>query len=96
LDSTGKGVIVPYGEGEDIIAELCSASGRYDVTKLLRKAQRYSVNVFSHEMDILKKAHAIILPIPEKDWIRCLNKPWYDDEFGLTLEAKGGFGADII
>ncbi|MEG6550131.1 CRISPR-associated helicase Cas3' [Desulfocurvibacter africanus] len=59
IDAPTKGIIVPYGEGKEIIAELCSALGPYQLRHLLRKAQRFSVNVFPNMLEKLSQTHAI-------------------------------------
>jgi len=47
IDSAATSILVPYGEGERIIADLCSTDILYEKKVLLRKAQRYSRECFS-------------------------------------------------
>ncbi|MEC2626141.1 CRISPR-associated helicase/endonuclease Cas3, partial [Bacillus cereus] len=53
IDDITTSVIVPYEEGKDIIAELNSNNSIEDLTRLLRKAQQYTVNVFNYEKEKL-------------------------------------------
>ena len=94
IDTAGQGVIVPYGEGREIIAELCSFSGRYDLRALLRRVQRYTVNIFPFALEQLQ-AQGAVHAVAELDGVLCLNEAWYDQEFGLLEQGKGGFGAVI-
>ena len=49
IDAPTEGVIVPYRDGADIIATigLCGSIG--EAKKLLRRAQRYSVNIYPYQ-----------------------------------------------
>jgi len=86
IDAPTEGVIVPYGkEGERIIADLC---GAFDVKKqydLLKKAQRYSVNVFPN---IFRKLldNQCIHEVQEGSGIMYLESQYYSAEFGLSVE----------
>lgn len=95
VDSAGRGVIVPYGEGREIITELHSASGRYDWRRLLRRAQRYTINVFPWALERLQSQRAV-RGIPELEDVLCLDGRWYTDEYGLVKDAKGGFATEIF
>ena len=86
IDSATQGVIVPYGEdGEKLIADLCGAfyiKKQYD---MLRKAQRYSVNVFPNIWKILSERKCIH-EIQEGSGIMYLDGQNYSNEFGLSTE----------
>lgn len=81
-----EGVIVPYGkDGEKIIADLC---GAFDVKKqydLLKKAQRYSVNVFPNIFRKLSD-NQCIHEVQEGSGIMYLESQYYSAEFGLSVE----------
>ena len=84
IDSPTQGIIVAYEEGKRIINELCSA---YDVEKqfkLLRVAQRYSVNVFPYEWEKLADMGAIH-EVQKNAGIYYLNEEHYDQHFGLSM-----------
>lgn len=86
IDSLTRGVVVPYGKGgEQIITELCRA---FDINKqyrLLKKAQRYSVNLFPYEFEKLAKVKAI-REVQEGAGIFYLDNQYYSDEFGWCDE----------
>lgn len=49
IDTPADGVIVPYSEeGRSIITKLCASGDPEEIRKLLRKSQRYSVNMYSN------------------------------------------------
>lgn len=88
IDSPTRGVIVPYkSEGEDIIAELCSVPMLEKQYKLLRRAQRYSVNLFPHEFKRLCDAGAIY-EVQKGAGIFYLEKQNYHKDFGLSDEIS--------
>jgi len=87
IDSPTQAVIVPYGkEGKNLIAELGRVAKEFDVKtyrKLLKQAQKYSVNVFPNVWRRLqeeKSVHEIQLG----EGIYRLDKEYYSDKFGLS------------
>jgi len=86
IDAPTEGVIVPYGkEGEKIIADLC---GAFDLKKqydLIKKAQRYSVNVFPNILMKLSD-NQCIHEVQEGSGIMYLECQYYSNEFGLSIE----------
>ena len=78
-------VIVPYGEGAELIAKLCGEWDPKEMHRTLQKAQRYSVNVFPNVWDKLQKESALHETI-EGSGIYYLNERYYNDEFGLSLD----------
>ena len=87
IANAGQGVIVPYGEGNEIISELCGGFEPGKQFETLRLAQRYSVNCFSYEIDALFKAGAL-LEVQEGSGIFYLARTHYHPELGLTLEQS--------
>ncbi|MEW6488908.1 MAG: CRISPR-associated helicase Cas3' [Thermodesulfobacteriota bacterium] len=86
IDSETEGVIVPYGqEGERLIAELCSASQVQRKFELLKAAQRYSVNLFPHEVRKLKEMSRL-----HETWdgsgIYYLDERHYSAQFGASTD----------
>lgn len=56
-------VIVPYGEGKDLILELCSARAERDLPyalSLLEKAKLYTVALFQYQVDHLTMERSLI------------------------------------
>ncbi|MEW6083895.1 MAG: CRISPR-associated helicase Cas3' [Chloroflexota bacterium] len=83
IDSLTRGVIVPYKDGEKMITELCGAFGLEKQGKMLKQAQRYSVNLFDHQFRELLKAGAI-QEVQEGAEVYYLDKQYYSDEFGWS------------
>jgi CRISPR-associated endonuclease/helicase Cas3 len=83
IDSPTRGVIVPYKAGNQIISELCSAFGLDKQGKLLKQAQRYSVNLFEYQINMLSKAGAIQEVQPGAG-IYFLNEQYYSEAFGWS------------
>jgi CRISPR-associated endonuclease/helicase Cas3 len=89
IDSPTQGLIVPFGEeGKDLIAALCAAYDLAAEFQLLRKAQRFSVNVFAWERDALERSRAIY-EAQQGAGVFCLQEGFYSNEFGLTLDSSG-------
>jgi CRISPR-associated endonuclease/helicase Cas3 len=89
IDAPTKGVIVPYKEGEGLITDIC-ASVDPDKTKLLlRKAQRYAVNLFPWQVNALNERGLIKETAPGSG-IQYLDGKCYDGkETGLDIETSG-------
>jgi CRISPR-associated endonuclease/helicase Cas3 len=88
INAPTRGIVVPYGkEGKEIICDLCSA---FDVEKqyaLLKKAQRYSVNLYPWRFDKLAdKSTGAIMEAQEGSGIYYLDETYYDDNFGISDE----------
>ena len=81
IDSPTRGVLVPYKDGEKIILELCSTYDIKTQVRLLMKAQRYSINLFDHQMRKLQDAGAIH-EVQEGVGIYYLDEQYYSHEFG--------------
>ena len=89
INSLTQGVIIPHGEGNDIIVELC---GAYDIEKqqgLIKKAQRYSVNLFPHEFKKLADKNAI-REVQKGAGIFYLDKQYYSEKFGWSDNPVNG------
>jgi CRISPR-associated endonuclease/helicase Cas3 len=84
IDSSARGVIVPYGEaGKRIIAQLCGTQELEKKYKLLKAAQRYSVNVFSGIFDKLVK-QGIIREVQQDVGVYYLDDQYYSDACGVS------------
>ena len=84
IDSPTRGIIVHYkDEGERIINELCATTKLEEQYRLLKKAQRYSVNVFSYMFDKLLKQE-IIHEVQKGIGVIYLDKKYYSDEYGIS------------
>ena len=80
-------VVVPYGQGQDIIAQLYSNTGLTEKRTLLRKAQAYTVNVYSNDLERLKRSRA--LHEIEDLGILTLNPGYYCENLGLCPQGTG-------
>lgn len=86
IDSSTIGVIVPYGaEGKQIIADLCAAFEVEKQYKLLKQAQRYSVNVYEGVFKNLAE-NGIINEVQNGTGVFFLDSQYYSNEFGLSRE----------
>ena len=88
IDSPTRGIVVPYKEGAEIISQLCAAKNLEKQYQLLKKAQRYSVNIFSHLFDELLQKKAIH-EVQEGTGVFYLDKRYYTVEYGLSTEPAG-------
>jgi CRISPR-associated endonuclease/helicase Cas3 len=90
IDSLTQGVIVPYGEdGDKIITELCGAHELEKQYKLIKKAQRLSVNLFPHEFRKLADKNAI-REVQKGAGIFYLDKQYYSEKFGWSDNPVNG------
>jgi len=86
IDDATQAVIVPFEEGKKIIAELCSIYDPKMLAPLLRRAQRYSVNLFPVHLKVLDEANAI--HEIQKGWsIYYLDEQHYSDRTGVSITA---------
>lgn len=80
-------ILVPYGKGKQLIAQLCSDRCRYDLTtraEVLREANRYSVGVYAYQKKLLEQRHALI-PVCGGCAL-VLAEGFYDETVGLLAE----------
>ena len=87
IDAPTHSIIVPFGHGQCVIANLCAISKDFDLVKYyqcLKQAQNYSVNVFPNvwkELCDLSAVHEI-----QGEGIYYLDDCYYSIEFGLCTE----------
>ncbi|WP_459965874.1 CRISPR-associated helicase Cas3' [Paenibacillus sp. JCM 10914] len=90
IDSPAKTVLVPYEDGKEIIAELNGAGRIEDLTKLMRRAQAYTVNLFEHELRRLDRSGGLESCLDGK--VLVLKDGAYNDEFGMDVENESWSG----
>ncbi len=95
IDSSTRGVVVPYGEGNEIIADLCGAFALEKLGRLLKRVQRYSVSLFAHQFDGLVKAGAIH-EVQVGAGVYYLDKQYYSIEFGRADEPANSMDTLIV
>ncbi|PER38991.1 CRISPR-associated helicase/endonuclease Cas3 [Bacillus thuringiensis] len=94
IDDLTTSVIVPYEEGKGIIAELNSNSSIEDLSRLLRKAQQYTVNLFNYEKEQLIINDGLVYYLDGE--ILALKEGAYNDEYGLNLLNESDFKTAIF
>lgn len=95
IDANTEAILVPYGEGKELIATLTGGEP-IDYKKFLKKAQQYSVNVFPYELRILKQEGLIRAADfgSFKIWIALESA--YGDEYGLSVKGEAGLGLQMM
>lgn len=90
IDAPTVGIIVPYDkESRNIISELCALSIEClaQKSKLLRKTQKYMVNVFPSDFfKLIDKG--CIYEIQEGSNIYYLDERYYNQNYGITFEES--------
>jgi len=91
IESITRGIIVPYGkDGKDIINRLCSVQELEKQYKLIRRTQRYSVNVFPDVLQRLQERS--VHEVQKGSGILYLDEQYYSDEFGLSEKPVNEMG----
>ncbi|MGC9471809.1 MAG: CRISPR-associated helicase Cas3' [Bacteroidales bacterium] len=86
IEAPTIGIIVPYStEGKNIINELFSQFAMEKQNKLLKKAQRYTVNVFPSLLKMLIREKAI-REVPGIGVLTLSDERYYHPDFGLNSE----------
>ncbi|MDY6324730.1 MAG: CRISPR-associated helicase Cas3' [Catonella sp.] len=84
IGAEGYSVIVPYGEGKEIVADLCGED-KDKAYKAVKRAGKYTIQLFKYEFENLKDAMYTALD----GTVYILNENHYDcDGTGLVEEAK--------
>jgi CRISPR-associated endonuclease/helicase Cas3 len=61
IDNHTHAVIVPYGDGIQLIGQLCGIDPRYpEFYRVLRQAQKFSANIFPNVWEQLLRAKAVV------------------------------------
>jgi CRISPR-associated endonuclease/helicase Cas3 len=96
IDAPTSAVIVPFGdEGAQIVTQLQEARHPHEIGPLLKRAQVYSVNLFPHALDSLRRAGAVYETREGSD-IYYLNAQYYSGEVGVCDEPATRNGAIIV
>ncbi|WLR42883.1 CRISPR-associated helicase Cas3' [Bacillus carboniphilus] len=85
IQSAAHTVIVPYGEGNEIIADLNENLSIEKLSTTLKKAQQYSIGVYEHELNKLSISHGIEY-LHDGRFIE-LKEKFYDERYGLNVEG---------
>lgn len=95
IESLTRGVIVPYEHGKVVIAELCSAPKSDKQYQLLKKAQRYSVNLYEHQFRQLAEIGAI-QEVQSGIGVYYLDEQYYSEEFGWSDKPVNAMTTTIV
>ncbi|AQP37132.1 CRISPR-associated helicase Cas3' [Vibrio anguillarum] len=91
IDAPVHSVIAPFNdEAKDIITQLCALDKRFDIAsyrRLLKAAQKYSVNIFPNVWQKLTDQQAVY-PIAQDEAVFYLSEEFYSQDFGLSVEVS--------
>ncbi|MCR8644608.1 CRISPR-associated helicase Cas3' [Paenibacillus sp. N1-5-1-14] len=90
IDNLTTSVIVPYGDGKEIIADLNGAGSIDDFSRLMKKAQQYTVNLYEHEVRKLDQNSGIESCLDGKVYV--LKETAYSEDFGCDIENDSQMG----
>ncbi|GED28196.1 CRISPR-associated helicase/endonuclease Cas3 [Brevibacillus agri] len=90
IDDQTTTVLVPYGEeGKEMIARLNGDETIENLSRLLRRAQQYTISLFSYEREQLVKNDGLVSLLDGK--ILALKESAYSGEYGLDVENDSRF-----
>lgn len=84
FDTNSESVLVPYGEGKSIIAELPEQVTRHElshIAKLLKKAKPYTVSVTTRQLEQMQRNGMLFTRLDGT--IHVLNDGYYDNNIGI-------------
>ena len=84
IDQDTVSVIVPFGEGEEVIAQLCSDQPLRERIRTKRRAQQYTVAIWRDAFERLRREGAIYPAGDSAEY--ALAKEYYSDELGLLVK----------
>ncbi|MFT5874738.1 MAG: CRISPR-associated endonuclease/helicase Cas3 [Clostridium sp.] len=84
IDQNTTGVIVPYGEGEELITLINGQCSLGELKQYLRKAQQFSVNIYETDKRKLEQMGGLIGL--KDNAIIALRKEFYTEDAGVTFE----------
>lgn len=87
IEANTEAILVPYGEGEKLIADLTSGE-QVDYKNFLKKVQHYSVNVFPHEMRALQQEKLVVAIDFGVFKIWMAKDGTYDNNYGLSVKGE--------
>jgi CRISPR-associated endonuclease/helicase Cas3 len=90
IDHHTTTVVVPYGEGKEIIAELNGSRTIDDLSRLLRRAQQYTVNLYDQELQQLEINGGLACCLGGK--VLVLKERAYHEEFGFDIDSDSAMG----
>ncbi|GIP32708.1 CRISPR-associated helicase/endonuclease Cas3 [Paenibacillus sp. J2TS4] len=95
IDQPTTSVLVPFNdEANEIIADLNGELDSEQLTSLLRRAQQYVINIYTHELKQLDQDNNIKLLLHGN--VYALKEVAYSKEMGLDLEGEAGWSLEIM
>ncbi|MBB4822798.1 CRISPR-associated endonuclease/helicase Cas3 [Sporosarcina luteola] len=95
IEAPTTAVLVPYGEGKNLINLLNEEIDCYEkLNDYLKQTQQYCVNVYRHTLQSLASDGLIVSLY--NDSIYALKDGGYHDEYGLEMEGEGTLGKLIF
>ena len=86
IDRNTEAVLVPYDKNaKDIIASLNNDPTPAEISRLIAKAQKYTVSIYAGNKKALIENGAIYV---SNNGINILDKRFYNSEFGITTEGS--------
>lgn len=92
IDQQTESMLVPYGEGEDLITQLNGDQTIADYGRLMRKAQHYSVNVYDYDYEKQRLIEEDGLVSLMNGPIWALKKGAYNEDYGVDIKNNSTFG----
>lgn len=87
IDANTRGIIVQYKrKGKAIVNDLCAAHEPEKQFRMLKQAQRFTVNVFPYILENLQRNH-LVHEVQPGTGILYLDSRCYSDDFGLNYEG---------
>ncbi len=91
IERMSSGVIVPFGEGKEIIAALATEQKVEEQRKLLMRAQRYSVNCYANRLTAAQEK-GIVYEVKTDSGIYALDDRYYTQEMGVEWDREATTG----
>ncbi|MBB6696545.1 CRISPR-associated helicase Cas3' [Clostridium algidicarnis] len=84
IDQNTTGVIVPYGDGEELITLINGKCSLGELKQYLKRAQQFSVNIFETDKGKLEQMNGIVAL--KDGTVLALRKEFYTEDAGVTFE----------
>lgn len=97
LDQNTVSLVVPFGEGKEIISELCSEEIKYDLKNarsILQKAKRFCVSVMINQIKDLVQRN-LIYSIYDNS-VYALREEYYDENTGFIVRKEESDKCNIL
>lgn len=88
IDSKTHSVLVPYGRGKELIADLNNGEKLENVTQFFKEAQQYTVNVFDHGLNRLIQNGLLEKVEFKYASLYIAKESAYDEQYGLSVEGE--------